>query len=269
VKSLVFAAVPERNGDSTGGKRVRRARFEARSSLPISAACVVANGVRETLTSLLGATVVMRLFEPSIPTPDAWSVILQSARLYRLRGSVADAAVVLRASDAIALAAALFGETHSDTAARALSPIECDVLDRMVNAIAANLGAVCGKREGICVERVAAVAGFVTYFELLVEEPVTARIGIALSRDPTPEPGASLDLGHLAGIRLEANASLDLGMVEAAIVSRVAVGTILPIAVAPLGRCTLTTYRHRLARGSCGVRNGQLAFSVDALHHAM
>lgn len=268
MKSLGFAATPEGRA-ATGGKRVRRACFEARSSLPVSAACVVANGVRETLSSLLGATVVMRLFEPSIPAPDAWPVILQSARLYRVRGSVADAVVVLRAPDAIALAAALFGESHGGNTARPLSPIECDVLDRMVNAIAANLSAVCGNREGTVVERIGAIGGFVTYFELLLEEPVTARIGVALSRDPSPEPGGQLQVGHLAAVRLTANASLDLGKVEAAAVALVAVGTVLPIAATVLHRCTLTAHRRRLARGACGVRNGRLAFSVDAVHHAL
>ena len=186
MKALGFGVTLKGGSDATGVKRVRPALFEARSSLPISAACVVANGIRETLSPLLGGSVAVRLFEPRIPAPHAWSAILRDARLYRVRGNVADAAVVLRASDAVALAAALFGES-SGAVERALSPIECDVLDRLINAIAANLGAVCGAREGYLVERVAALDGFVTYFELLIEEPVSSRIGVALSRDPASD----------------------------------------------------------------------------------
>src|ERR1700734_1263613 len=143
MRSLGFSDPSDRSG-----RRLKRARFEARSALPISAACVVANGVRETLSSLLGVPVAMRLFAPSIPSPHAWQAILDNARLYRVRGNVADAAIVLRAADANGLSAALFGESGNGAAQRSLSPIECDVLDRMVASIAANLGAVCGPRNG-------------------------------------------------------------------------------------------------------------------------
>lgn len=261
MRVLGFAATPERR-EIVRTKVVRCARFEARSSLPVSAACVVANGVRESLSSLLGAPVVLRLCEPSIPSPQSWTVILDKARLYRVRGGLADAAIVLRVADAAALAAALFGESHAE--ARKLSPIECDVVDRMIGAIAANLTAVCGKRERSSLERVAAIAGFVSYFELLLEEPVAARIGIALSRDPTPERGASLDASHLAAIRLTAKAAIDLGIAEAAVVARIAVGTTLSISEAALHRCLLTTHGRRLAAGTCGLQSGQYALLVDA-----
>jgi Type III flagellar switch regulator (C-ring) FliN C-term len=271
MKSLAFAALPEGCFDGMGGRRVRRAQFEVRSSLPLSAACVVANGVRETLSSLLGAHVAMRLFEPSIPAPDAWHAILRSARLYRIRGRIADAALVLRPPDAVALAATLFGEAYAagGTADRTLSRIEGDVLDRMVGALAANLGAVCGIREAHAVERVASICGFVTYFELLIEEPVAARIGIALSRDPSPEAGASLEAGHLARVKLTTVASLDAGTSDVAALARLAVGTIVPIAPREFHRCTLAAHGRRLSRGSCGVRNGRYAFSIDAIREAM
>ncbi len=244
---------------------MRQARFEARSALPIGAACVVANGVRETLGSLLRGPVLVRLLEPSIPAPTAWPAILRRARLYRVRGNVADAAVVLRAPDATALAAALFGESDAAPAGeRALSPFECDILDRMVNAIAANLTAVCGPRDGRPVEVVAALDGFITYFELLIEEPIAARVGIALSRDPPPEARGGLDLGHLAGVKLTAHVSLDLGNMEAAAVVRLVVGTYVQVDPAELHRCSLTAHGREIAHGRCGVRNGRYALYVDA-----
>lgn len=258
-----MAALEDHCGTSRG-KHIRRACFESRSALPVSAACVVANGVRETLGSLLGRAVAMRLFEPSIPAPRAWLSILRDARIYRVRGSVADAAVVLRGPDAAVLAAALFGEPHAADPMRALSPIECEVLDRMVNTVAANLGAVCGARDGHPVERVNALDGFVTYFELLIDEPIAARIGIALSREPSPEARGSLEPGHLAGVRLTALASLDLGKIEAALVARLAVGAIVPVEPAGLNRCSLTAHGRSVAHGSCGVRNGRYAFYVSA-----
>jgi hypothetical protein len=267
MKSLRFLAVLERAACGAE-KRVRLAQFEARSSLPVSAACVVANGVRETLSGLLGGSVDLRLFEPTIPAPHAWRVILHNARCYRVRGNVADAAIIVRGRDAIALAATLFGEPRV-TADRALSPIECEVLDRMVGAIAANLGVVCGARDGHTAERVAALPGFVTYFELLVEEPVVARIGIALSREPSPETGGCVEVGHLAGVKLAAQTQLDAGTIEAAVVARLTVGKILPIEPLALQRCSLTTYGRPLASGSCGIRNGRYAFLIDAMRQAV
>jgi len=251
-------------------KRLRRAQFSARSSLPISAACVVANGARETLSALFGCAVVLRLLEPSIPSPQGWEAIARDARLYRVRGNVADAAIVLRPLEAAALVAALFGETRSSTTPPcALSPIECDVLERLVGAIAANLGALCGAREAHPVERAGDIRGFVTYFELLIEDPIPARIGIALSRDPSPEPRGSVDAARIAGVKIAARASLDLGTVEAAVITGLGIGIVIPLVPAALQRCRLTASGRAIARGSCGVRNGRYAFSVEAVQPAI
>jgi Type III flagellar switch regulator (C-ring) FliN C-term len=250
-------------------KRVRSIRFDARSSLPTSAACVVANGVRETLTSLFGTQASMRICEPVIPPAQAWPVILRNAILYRVRGSVADAALVLRAVDAIAIASTIFGESPGAIAsARELSRIERDVIDRTASALAAHLGAVCGAREGYYAERVGAIAGFVTYFELLLEEPVTASIGIALSRDPAPEPRVRLELGHLAGVRIVVFVSVELGAVEACAVAHLAPGSTLPVQRSRLNRCALTAAGILLALGHCGVRNGRFALQVNSVRDA-
>jgi flagellar motor switch protein FliM len=245
-------------------KHIRKPVFGSRSALPPSAACVVANGVRETLTSILSSPVEMRLSEPSIPAPPAWTAIVKDAVLYRVRGSIADAAIVLRPADALSLVAALFGEGfvyHE----RELSPIERDVLDRTVNAIAAHLGSVCGTRESRCVERVGTIEGYATYFELLVEEPVAARIGIALSRDPSPGPRGYVEIGHLAAVSLTARATLDLGRIPSRAVAGLRPGSILTFRPYDLQRCALWAHGQSLARGSCGVRNGRYAFHVEAV----
>lgn len=265
MKCLGFDALPDSGFGTSGDKRVRAAKFHARSGLPISAGCVVANGVRETLSSLLGAPVGMRLLEPCIPSPQSWHTLLRDARIYRVRGAVADAAVVLRAGDASALAAMLFGEAQiAQPQERRLSPLECDVLDRLVNAFAANLGAVCGARESHSTERVGAITGFATYFELLVTDPLAARIGIALSRDPSPECGAALDIARLSGIRVTVSASLDLGNTSVAAVARLAPGDVLDVSLADLRRCALLAGARGILRGVCGVRNGRYAVAVDA-----
>ncbi|HEY1867181.1 MAG TPA: FliM/FliN family flagellar motor switch protein [Candidatus Cybelea sp.] len=264
MKSLGFGAACG-SSERIGGKRVRAAKFDMRSALPISAACVVANGVRETLSALLGAPVGMRLFEPCIPSPQAWHALVRDARLYKVRGALADAAVVLRAPDAVVLAATLFGEARvAPQPERRLSPIESDVLDRMVNAIAANLGTVSGARESHFVERITGIAGFVTYFELLVTDPVGSRIGIALSRDPSPERGTRLDAAALAGVTVAARASLDLGLTDVAAVTRLRPGDVVVVPQSRLEACVLMAGSRGIVRGSCGVRNGRYAVAVDA-----
>lgn len=246
-------------------KRVRKAVFSARSALPTSAACVVANGVRETLGSLLGTPVDLHLFEPAVPRLAAWTAILRQAVLYRVRGGVTDAAIVLRDPDARALISALFGENLDERGDRALSRIERDVLDRTARAIAAHLGAVCGTRDNYGAEPVETFDEPATYFEIALVEPLAARIGVALARDPNPEPGVRFDIGHLGAVPLAARAALDLGRVSSGSVARLAPGTVLPIAANAMQRCTLGLYGRCIARGGCGVRNGRYAFTVSEL----
>jgi hypothetical protein len=265
VRCLTFRAASLR-AEVYRGKRVRRALFEERSSLPTSAACVVANGVRETLASLIGGPIAMRLFEPAIPSPRAWGTIVCDAALYRVRGNVADAAVVLRASQACALAAAIFGEPSPEQPPRReLSPLENEVLERVVKAIAANLGVVCGNRDALTVERVSGIASFVTYFELLVETPVAARIGIALSREPSAEPRGGLELAHLKSVRVAVPVVLDLGEIAAGAVARLRPGSFVPIAPADMVRCTLALHGRGFARGSAGISNGRFALLVETV----
>ena len=145
---------------------------------------------------------------------------------------------------------------------RGLSPIERDVLERLVGAIATNFGTVCGARDGNAIERVRTIDGFVTYFELLVEQPVSARIGIALSRDPSPDRRGSLEVGHLGAVELPVTVTLELGNAKAAEVARLAVGSTLAIDAASLARARLSAHGRQIARGGGGVRNARYAFYV-------
>jgi flagellar motor switch protein FliM len=249
-------------------ERIRKASFGPRSGLPASAACVVANGVRETLNSLLDVPVRMRIFEPAIPAAAAWPAIAGGALLYRVRTNASDAAIVLRSADALALVTALFGERPAAHPDRALSPIERDVLDRTVKALSAHLGSVCGSREIHSVERVGTIDGFATYFELALEEPVAARIGIALSHDPSPEPRLRIEIAHLAAVPVTARVMLDLGPVPSGLIARLRAGTLLPVGPADLHHCTLDAYGRSLARGACGASNGRYALSVEAVCEA-
>ncbi|HTA37798.1 MAG TPA: hypothetical protein VK760_01920 [Candidatus Acidoferrales bacterium] len=251
-----------RTSTYAGGRRVREMCFEDRSSLPSSAACVVASGARETLGTLLARPVHLRLFEPVLPSPDAWRAILAGALLYRYRGTVADAAIVLRPRDALALARAAFGETSADSGDAPLSPLESDVLARVVAAIGASLPAVCGVRDGVAIERVDEIGAYTTFFELLLDRPVCASIGVAVSRDPAPEPRGALDLTDLEQIRLPLTVTVDIGAFPALEIMALQPGHLLAAGPGPL-RGKLRLSGRTLASGTCGVRHGCYAFAVE------
>jgi flagellar motor switch protein FliM len=244
-------------------RQVRSWVVARRSSLPASAACVVANGVRESLAALFAAPVELRVIEPSIPRACAWPTLLRDALLYRVRGSVADAVVVLRSDDAATLAAALFGEPPS-RANRPLSPFERDVLDRTIGSLAAHLGSVCGTRESLGAERVDRIERLATYFELSLVEPVAARIGIALTRDPSSQPQTRIEAAHLAEVPIAARVSFDLGRVSSRAVAALATGAVLPVRPEELHRCRLVAFGRALARGTCGLADGRRALRIDA-----
>jgi hypothetical protein len=254
---------PSISSSVVDGRRVREVTFEDRSSLPVSAACVVASGARETLGALFATTVGLRLCEPVLPSPQAWEAILRDATFYRYRGTVADAAIVLRPRDSRALARAAFGETGEDPLPDVpLSLLETDVLARVTAAIGASLPAVCGVRDGSVVERVASLAGFTTFFELLLERPVRARIGIAVSRDPASEPHGALTLDDLVEIPIAMDVALDVGTFPASLVAALEPGGLLQIAPGAL-RGRLRAGGRTLAHGRCGVRHGWYAFAVE------
>jgi hypothetical protein len=265
MKCLTFS----RESATGGVRRVRSARFEERSLLPVSAACIVAAGMRETFSALFGAPVTLRLLEPVIPAPHAWPAIVREALLFCVRGNVADAAVVLRPRDAVALANAAFGEPDGDLALRPLSSIESEVLGRAVAAIARSLGPVCGVRDGATAEAIASIDGFSTFFELRLERPIEASVGIALSRDPVAEPHGRLAAGDLSDLALRLAVTFDVGVLPAARVAELTSGTVLPLPGARAFRGKLHLGGRTVGHGICGVRDGRYALTIEELSEGM
>lgn len=244
----------ERSARVAGGRRVRDAIFVRRSLLPVAAACLVANAARETLTELLGAATV-RLFEPVIPDEAAWNCIADGAEIFAVRGSVADAAFVLRHDDALALAGAAFGE-HT-MAARSLSALEAELLARIVAALCGTLAPVCGARKDSHVERLGGLAGFVTYFELLLEEPVAARIGVALSREPAPQAVPSLGIAQLEAIELDVAVEIAHGFLPAPALLALRRGDIVKLDSRLGERAIVRAAEIAVARGEYGDLDGR------------
>jgi hypothetical protein len=242
---------------------LRRAAFEERSWLPLSAACLVAANVRETLGALLGMPLQTRLLEPAIPRDDGWREIERDATIHRVRGSVSDAAIVLRLRDATAIAAVAFGERAAPgEPLRPLSPLERDVLDRIVASIAGALVPVSGPYERDSLERISSMFGFRSYFEIAIDPPVEARIGIALSRDVPPEPAGSLSVEALLGIELRLDAIADLAHMPARAVVSLHAGDMF--ALRGWNATRLTIAGRTIGTGPAGIRNERYALSLGA-----
>lgn len=256
--SLTF----EREAVIAIGRRVRRACFERRSSLAVSAACLVANGVRETLGALLASPVALRLLEPVIPNPQAWATITSDALLFGVRGPLCDAAFVLRRQDALALACAAFGEDPGPV--RMLSPVENEVIARALRSIAGSLVPVCG-RELSPVERILDIRDHLTYFELLVEQPVPLRLGVALSRDPLVRTGAGLRIEDLLDVEVEVTVEFASGTMAAGEFLDLRQGTNVPMNTKTGGPGLLKLAGFVLARGECGALGERHAMIVGAV----
>jgi flagellar motor switch/type III secretory pathway protein FliN len=245
--------------ESYEGRRIRRARFVRRSLLPVPAACVVANGIRENLSALFKARVSVRLLEPVIPDPRAWALIFADAMVYRVRGSLGDAALILRNSDALGFVGRVFGERPHE--ARPLSPIEDEVLSRALRGLATTLSPVCGSTEHFFVERSVERSGFVTYFELLLSGPVEVKIGVALARDPNPASQAGLRLEDLLEVELELSAEFASGEIEADQLLLLQPKSTLRMKTKVGAPAVLKLEGRIVARGDCGALGEHSAFA--------
>ena len=83
-----------------GTRLIRDVSFVPRSTLPLSAACLVANGVRETLSRLLATELEVDLSEPAMPGSAERRVLLAGATILRVRGRLCDGFVIVRPADA-------------------------------------------------------------------------------------------------------------------------------------------------------------------------
>jgi hypothetical protein len=233
--------------------------FEERSLLAVSAACLVANGVRERLTELFDASVALKLFEPVIPNAAGWAAIGAGALHYRIRGTLADAALIVREADASVLAAAAFGERTRG--GEQLSAIERTVLERTMRAIAQYCAPVCGGG-ALNAEQGGTLVGFTTYFELQIEAPVRARIGVALSREPVVEARAGFNVEDLYDVRLPLRARVTLNAICGDALAALRPGTVLALPPGP-PRAVVTVAGRPLGAGEWGVHGRYYAVAVD------
>jgi len=236
---------------------VRDTRFEDHATLPVSTACVVANGMRETLASLLTAPVRVWCTEPVVPAPRAWSSIANGAHGYRVRGSHSEAAIVASAEDIASLVGAVLGEPVTG---RGLSVLEQSVADRLLRALASTLAPLVGSN-GQCATLDGA-QGLSTYFDVVFDGGARGRVGVAAAAEPEPvaRPGVSLD--DILDADCELCVRLDLGPLSAAQILSLEPGMWLPISTSKGFSGVASVAGTRLCDGECGVMNGRYALAV-------
>ncbi len=260
IASLTFAE-PQLLGD---GRRLRQPSFVPRSSLPLSAACLVANGARETLARLLATDIDVELVEPSIPAPAERAVLLEGATVFRVRGRICDGFVIVRPNDARRIVALAFGE-HERSERDPLSEIERATLERVATALVPLCNTLCGTLGPVVREtNDRATCDLVTYFEVRTTGALRLAIGFALARDPVEEIGERITLDDLSGVELAARVVFATGSLGVPAFSRLAIGATIALDTALGALGTLHVGDVAVARGSCGVVDGRSVMLVDA-----
>ncbi len=242
---------------------IRRARFVPRASLPVDAACVVANGVREALRTLLGQACAVTIGEPVALDAAAWRSLARDALLFATPGRVTDVVFVLAARDARRLVGAAFGEdgTAEDGA---WSALEAGAIERIVARCANACEALCVERHGpTTAVDVALTPRSVAYFDVRVAAPVALTIGVGILRElPETPPPATLKPAVLGGVRVDLRVVLGRGRLPAPRLLDLRIGSVVELDTKVDGEGELNLAGQRIAFGTSGVRNGHAAFEV-------
>ncbi len=254
IASLAFE--PRRAG-------VRRVRFVPRPSLPLDAACVVANGVREALRTLLDDACSVTIGEPVALDAGAWRSLAREALLFATPGRATDVVFVLARVDARKLLQAAFGEDAAPGDG-SWSVLEAGAIERIVARCANACEALCVERRGpTSTVEAARLPRSVAYFDVRVAAPVAITIGVGILRElPAAPPAATLQAGVLGGLALEVRAVLGCGALPVPRLLDLRIGSVVPLRTKVEGEGELNLAGQRIAFGTCGVRNGHAAFEV-------
>jgi Type III flagellar switch regulator (C-ring) FliN C-term len=243
--------------------RVRRLRFVPRASIPVEAACVVANGIRETLRELFGASCELVIGEPAALDAAAWSLLARDALLFLTRGRRTDIVLVLPQRDARRLVLRAFGEgeTLPDGACSAL---ELHALERIAARCAAAFDPLYAERhDGPRAVGAHEVPACAAYFDVRVHAPLALTLGIGIVRDlPDPAPAGALEPRALDSVTVEARAVFAEGAIGAAEFVKIQPGTVLRLDTKVGSPAFLNVGERRLATGVPGVIASRTAFLV-------
>lgn len=250
----------------TGGGRVRRAHFARRPEIPIDAACVVANGAREALRTILGEGCALTLGEPVALGAAAWRTVVRDGFAFAVPGRSTDLIFVLGRADARTLLRAAFGEEPGSDAA-AWSALEAGAIERIVARCATGSDALCSERRG---ETRAVdpddLPPCAAYFDLRITAPIVLTIGVGVVRELSATPPArTLAPAVLERVALPVRVVLARVVLPAPQLLALGVGDLIPLECQVGDRSELNVAGQTLAAGRCGVVQGRAAFELRAL----
>ena len=245
------------------GRIVRTPIFTPRSTLPLSAACLVANGMREGLARLLAMELEVDLIEPSIPGAEERRILVDGATIFRVRGRICDGFVIVRAADARRLVALAFGE--ADRSERdPLSEIERVTLERIANALVPLCNTLCGTLGPVARESSErAACDMTSYFEVRTTGALRIAVGFALTRDPVEGVTDRVTLDELADVELVGAVEFGRGSLGVPAFSRLAAGATILLETSLTDPGRLRFGDVAFGRGTCGVKNGRSALVFD------
>ncbi len=253
-----------------GERRLREARFVARSTVPVSALCLVANGVREHLRAALGVPLEITLGEAAPLCAAARARLFDGAHCFVTRGRATDVFLFVSERDARRLLAVAFQERAVDCS---LSPLERSALGRLVCGLAAVLDPLCAERQAPAqAVDVRQAARCTTYVDLRIGPPVEATLGLGLTREPAADAsGPTLAPEHILGVECDVRAEIARGTITAAQLARLGPGEIVRMNTKVGAQAVLKVAELIVARGRGGVVvgedaiSGPAAFAVDSV----
>lgn len=207
-------------------RSIRTARFVARSTIPISALCVVANGVREHLRRLLGVAAEVTLGEATLLDATARAALGAQAHCFLTRGRTNDVLLCLAEWDARRLLDAAFAERGAEPA---LSPLERSALCRLADELALLFDPLLAQRLGPPTEVPFHAAICSTYVDVRIGAPIDATLGLGLAHEPPAErpAGPSISPALLEDVPCDLRAHVAQGTFSAARLACLAPGEIV------------------------------------------
>jgi len=250
---------------------VRALRFCARSSIPLEAACVVANGLRETLRELLGEACELVVGEPCALGGDAWRVLAHDALLFLTRGRQTDIVLVIPRADARRLVLRAFGESapvsqYGEAGERECSALELHAIERIAARCAPAFDPLCAERRSP--SRAVApgeIPMCAAYFDVRVHAPAALVLGIAIVRAlPDPGPAGGLAPGALDAVPLPGRVVFASGNVAAETFLRWQLGDVVAFDTPLAAAATLNIGGRAFALGLPGASGRRAALRIDA-----
>ena len=252
------------------GRDIREAGFAARSTIPLSALCVVANGMREHLRRLLGAAIDVTVGEATPLCDNARECLAVRTHCFLTRGRTSDVLLFINELDARRLLAFAFGEKDGR---RQLSPLECSALGRLVHELALLLDPLCAERQASPSPVDAKqIARCVTYVDMRIGAPVDAVLGIGLTHEPPADQiGPTISADQLLGVECEVRAEIARGSMTAERLAYLAPGEMVRMDTKVGAEAMLKVAGLVIARGRGGIVVDEdalptgTAFAVDAI----